>query len=325
MAAATVPTGTINPRTGNTATNLSSLLDLVGTDAPTNAIPKSTQALIDAGYLTGYQTGGEGDPSQSSTVFQLGPNAPKTQYGDATMARASDGAFTLINPKNQYADPNYGNITSTANTIDPSKQRNIYDLIGPLAMSAVLGGAGAGLFGAAGLGAGGVASTAAGAAEGLSGIDALLGGQALTGGSLAQGSAYGLASGVQNLLKSGGSGAGGFLGSLLGGYTGVPGGSAIGGLLGGIGQGLLSGGQSSGQSQTGQTQTTYQAPTTQQVAQAIQSGGSALSTGTQQTTNQAQQNQGNPMLSDLLNPWKQAQNSDDQNRQWMYMLLNQNG
>ena len=286
---ADVPTGVVNQRTGNQATDLSSLLDLVGTDAPTNAIPASTQALIDAGYLTGYQTGGEGDPSQSGTVFQLGPNAPKTQYGDATLARAANGAFTLIAPKNQYTDPNYGQITTTANTIDPSKQRDIYDMLGPLAMSAILGGAGAGLFGAVGAG------------QGL----ALSGAQAASG-----------------ALRGGGLGG---IGSFLGGLSGIPGGSLLGGIGGGLLNSLLptggggssggaSGGDATGTGTTSGTQSTtpsYQAPTTQEVALQIQGGG--------------QQSQQNPMIADLLNPWKQAQNSDNQNRQLMAMLLSQNG
>lgn len=285
---ATVPTGVTNQRTGNPATDLSSLLDLVGTDAPTNAIPASTQALIDAGYLTGYQTGGEGDPSQSGTVFQLGPNAPKTQYGDATLARAANGAFTLKNPSLQYNDPNYGQITTTANTIDPSSQRNIYDLIGPLAMSAILGGAGAGLFGAVGAG---------------------------------QGLALSGANAVSGFLKGGGLSG---VGSFLGGMTGLPGGSLLGSIGGGLLNGLIGGsgavgsGGSAGTNATGttgggQTATpSYQAPTTQQVAATI--------------SGQPQgQSQGNPMIDDLLNPWKQAQNSDNQNRQLMAMLLSQNG
>ena len=285
---ATVPTGVTNQRTGNPATDLSSLLDLVGTDAPTNAIPASTQALIDAGYLTGYQTGGEGDSSQSGTVFQLGPNAPKTQYGDATLARAANGAFTLKNPSLQYNDPNYGQITTTANTIDPSSQRNIYDLIGPLAMSAILGGAGAGLFGVVGAGEGAA----------LSGANA-----------------------VSGFLKGGGLSG---VGSFLGGMTGLPGGSLLGSIGGGLLNGLIGGsgavgsGGSAGTNATGttgggQTATpSYQAPTTQQVAATI--------------SGQPQgQSQGNPMIDDLLNPWKQAQNSDNQNRQLMAMLLSQNG
>lgn len=148
-----------------------------------------------------------GHPGEANPYFVDPTQLPQTQYGDITMVRPIDqpsgqavGGFKLRNPGLQYNDPFYGQITPTGNTIDPSKQRDFYDMIGPLAMSAILGGAGMGLLG----------PTAAGQGLAVSGAQAGLGA---------------LRSGGQNL-----GGLGGFLGSA----SGLPFGSMIGSLLGNV-------------------------------------------------------------------------------------------
>ena len=153
-------------------------------------------------------------PTEAAPYFVDPTKLPTTPYGDITQIRQIDqpsgnavGGFTLRNPNAVTNDPNYGLITSTQNTIDPSSQRNIYDLIGPLVMSGVLGAAGAGWFGA----------TQAGEAGALS-----------------------LARGAQGLAMSGFSPGG--IGSFLGGISGIPGGSTIGGALGSLAGAGMGGG-----------------------------------------------------------------------------------
>ena len=70
---------------------------------------------------------------------------PTTKYGSYADVHAYDvpsnrgvGGFELINHDLWYDDPNYGPITPKWNTIDPSSQKNGYDMIGPI-FAAVLG------------------------------------------------------------------------------------------------------------------------------------------------------------------------------------------
>jgi hypothetical protein len=180
--------------------------------------PSILQALQSTGAMTPgqntYTTSADG-----SNMTELGEakydwsKLPTTKYGSAGDVRSYDqpsgqgtGGFKLKDPNAWYDDPNYGPVTAKSNVIDPSSQRNIYDMIGPLYMSAVLGAAGAGAFGA----------TQAG-----------------------QGGALSLAKAGQGIAQSGGSGLGSTLGSVAGSATGVPGGSFIGKLLGGMAQSAL--------------------------------------------------------------------------------------
>jgi len=144
--------------------DLRQMLSLIGAP-PEASVDKSVYgalnypdvgALTDAGLIKSVQ-GAYGTPA----YYAPGPNAPQTKYGSPLDVRAYDqpsgqgaGGFKMIDPSLWYNDPNYGPITSSRNTVDPSKQSNFYDLIGPLIMSLVLGGAGMGAFGAVGAGQG---------------------------------------------------------------------------------------------------------------------------------------------------------------------------
>lgn len=128
------------------------------------------QRLIDQGVLTRYlaspaSTGvNEGGEFNNPAVYRYNldySKLPQTKYGSLMDVRQMDtpsgqavGGFKLKDPNAKYYDPNYGWITSSQNTIDPSSQRDWHDLIGPVVMGAVLGGAGMGLLGPVGAGQG---------------------------------------------------------------------------------------------------------------------------------------------------------------------------
>lgn len=128
---------------------------------PTSSDP-AIQALINSGAITTEQAqqaqSGINESGTFNTPASYSYNVdwsklPTTQYGNVSLVRpVGQMGFKLRNPNLQYNDPNYGLITPTTNTIDPSSQRNFYDMIGPLAMTLVLGGAG--LAAAGGVGAG---------------------------------------------------------------------------------------------------------------------------------------------------------------------------
>lgn len=123
------------------------------TDATLNTTDPNIQALMNSGAISASNADWSnfwqmGHPGETNPYFVDPTKLPSTPYGDITSIRAVDssgqvpGGFKMINPSMVYNDPNYGMITSGKNTIDPSSQRNWYDMIGPLAMSAVLMGAG---------------------------------------------------------------------------------------------------------------------------------------------------------------------------------------
>lgn len=173
------------------------------------------QRLVDEGYMTlseptyseGYAQGEGATWVNPQWNYTLTPTskAPATRYGsDPTQIRPYDvpsgrGGGALRDPNLWYDDPNYGPITPRSNTIDPSSERDIYDMLGPAAMSIVLGAAGMGLMG----------PVAAG-----------------------QGTAVGLAQGAAGALRSGGASIPSFIGSTVGSLTGIPGASTAGAFLG---------------------------------------------------------------------------------------------
>lgn len=128
------------------------------------------QALIDAGVLTKDEISPARTGSGENGVYDLPASyrygidptkVPTTKYGDITTVRpASFGDFKLRDPSFQYNDPNYGAITPIQNTIDPSKQRDWVDMIGPIFAGSLVAAAGApwflqaGLSGAKALGSG---------------------------------------------------------------------------------------------------------------------------------------------------------------------------
>lgn len=126
-------------------------------------LPPDVQAAMDRGEVSrtlvpGREGSNEGGGYSIPDMYQYSVDPsklPTTRYGDVNSFRPYDvpsgqgqGGFKLRNSAEYYDDPNYGPITPMSNLIDPSKQRNFYDMIGPLVMSGVLGAAGAGMFGA---------------------------------------------------------------------------------------------------------------------------------------------------------------------------------
>lgn len=179
------------------------------------------QQLVDSGVISygprRESTGGvpdNGGEGYATTTLPYSVDIgklPSTRYGPISQVMRYDtpsgqgeGGFKLRNPNAKYFDPNYGWITPRANTIDPSSQTNGYDMIGPIVMSAVLGAAGAGMFG----------PVAAGQSMG-----------------------YGAANALTSGLRNGGSGLAGSAAGFLGGLTGIPGAGAA----ASIGAGMLQG------------------------------------------------------------------------------------
>ncbi len=128
---------------------------------PLSTTDPAIQGLIDAGILTQQEISPARTISGEGGIQEVAPDyfysadptrLPKTKYGDVTEVRPSQfGDFKLKNENIKYDDPNYGSITPTLNTIDPSSQKNIYDLIGPIMAAVLTAGAGAPWWLAAGL------------------------------------------------------------------------------------------------------------------------------------------------------------------------------
>lgn len=145
------------------AAPLANLFNYAYMNAPPTSEDPAIQGLIDAGILTRQElspartiSGENGIENVAAQNFYNldTKRVPTTKYGDVSLVRPSDfGDFKLKNPNLKYDDPNYGSITPTTNTIDPSKQRDIYDLIGPIYAALITAGAGAPWFMTAGLGA----------------------------------------------------------------------------------------------------------------------------------------------------------------------------
>lgn len=106
--------------------------------------------------MTGQNEGGEFNiPEEYGYSFdssRLPPNVFGLPVFDLKKVEPDNtiaGGFKLRNQALIRDDPIYGKITPSFNLIDPSRQTNFYDLIGPIVMSLVFAGAGGGLFGAA--------------------------------------------------------------------------------------------------------------------------------------------------------------------------------
>ncbi len=127
-------------------------------EAPPDA---AIQSLMDKGVISNTNTDwnnfwGLGHPGEAVPYYVDPKGLPTTKYGDITSIRQVGGPFDLRDESIQYDDPNYGKITPSQNTIDPSSQKNWMDYIGPLAVglaTAGLGGAGLPWYASAGLSA----------------------------------------------------------------------------------------------------------------------------------------------------------------------------
>lgn len=113
-------------------------------EAPPDA---AIQGLMDKGVISNTNTDwnnfwGLGHPGEPVPYYVDPKGLPTTKYGDITSIRQVGGPFDLRDKSIQYNDPNYGQITPSQNTIDPSSQKNWMDYIGPLAVGLVTAGAG---------------------------------------------------------------------------------------------------------------------------------------------------------------------------------------
>lgn len=122
------------------------IFDFLFTSGRELSSPNSNvQALIDSGAISNTNQKWNdfwavGHPGETPVTF-VDPDAlPKTRFGGSIVDARQPGAggFKTLNPSLVVDDPNYGLISPLFNELDPSKQSNIYDMIGP-AFAAVLG------------------------------------------------------------------------------------------------------------------------------------------------------------------------------------------
>lgn len=137
------------------------------------------QALINSGAINRMDRTWQNETGEGRYIYDSvnwgDPSLPKMGPGTTNInwtpiGSPEEAQNGLINPSMVYHDPNYGWLTPSSN--HKVNQKNWYDLIGPLAMSAITLGAGAIAAGAAGAGtlAGGLGAGAAGEVMGGSAI-----------------------------------------------------------------------------------------------------------------------------------------------------------